>query len=409
MRFKRVRLFLALCLMWTASIQTRSQPNDEAIIIEGFTRLFEDAIFLKQARITLEEYQWDDQANAAPILVATQTLETSDHGRFIARATQGRWFRLRLHSGSPPSYEVARDAWLQHIAVLNSLLEFDAIKTFFELLLGKKVSEWINEGLLDYIEMDSNFLPANRHYVTRNNEISFQVPLRITYKLLEQLGSSVYDNEPDPNSCHVAVTALAPKRSRHRPPPVSLPRRSSSFPCYYQNATFPAVETLEDCPHGASKVTFFSSPRSRFTHYLGINDNCKTDLLSTGLSNTTRDGGAILFNIRAQKNVGELKAYQHDSLHIGTHYFLCEPGRIINISPPQGPVGINDESDWTAKKTVPSVSVVSGLLNFACYLFPEITLAPETIITTIQSIIMLRIIHRLINLLSEQSIRSSVW
>ena len=373
--------------------------NRATVVIEGFTRLFEEEIYLPDASIMLEEFQWNGSHDSVPHKVRTQALKTSSNGRFSARVTLGHWFRLRLQTGKPPSYPAARDAWLQHVSILNTLLEYESIKSFFELLMEKKISEWVDEGLLNFIGMDSSLMSADKHYLDRNNEISFQVPLRITYKLLETLGSSVYGVEVDKNSCHLAVTALAPKPAA-REQFFTEPAYNYSDLCLNRNTLRPAVETLFDCPHGASNVTFHSSPHSTFIHYLGVKDNCKTDLLSTGLTSTTRDGGAILFNMTARKSVGRLNAYQHNLLHIGTHYYLCEPGRIINISPPQGPIGLDDEREWTAKETIPSTSVVSGIFNFVYYLFPEIIYAPAT---TIDSLLKLALVHHMINYLHRLS------
>ena len=386
-----LRLALVLLgglLSFTASAST---PADDMVTVEGFARLFEEEIPLSNALISVEEYDWTPGLPLPATPLQRFSINADSEGRFHTQVTRNRWFRLTLHGGKPRSYKEARDAWIQHVSILNALMEVDTIDDMVETLLASKISEWIENRLLNYISMDSSLMLADKDYLSSTHEISFQVPLQVTYDLMKFLGNSVYGTTFDPSQCHLAVTALAPDYSQepeyHTEQSLS---KHCSVPPHFVNGSFTVAQTLKDCPHGAKDVTFTSTPSSELIHYLGIKSSCKTDLLAAGLSSTTRDGGALLANIKPSVNIGYLDAWQDGSFYLGRHYFICSPGSVINISPPQGPVGVKDESHWVAQEGQTDIRVAYGLMRFVDHLFPEINSATRTVVdTTVVSLEML--------------------
>lgn len=341
--------------LWGVSLLAHAQAN-ETVRVEGFARLFEEQIPLSNALVSVEEYDWNKSLEEEPLKVSQHMIMTNQKGLFSTRVTRDRWFRLSLQAGAPRDYKEARNAWTQHVAVLNTLMEISFVDELAEFLLAHKISDWTHSKLLNYIAMDSGLMLADHDYWTTHSEISFQVPLRVTYELLKFLQDSVYGVELNPGRCQLVVTALAP-----RSPP------------YLINDPAPRPQTLYECPHGARNVTFLSQPASELIHYLGIKGSCKTDLLATGLKSTSRDGGALLSNITPSKGVSYLDSWQDAETYLGRKYFLCKPGSIINISPPQGPVGRKDETDWEAEEgSGPDWRVVYGIVHFAHFLFPEV-------------------------------------
>ena len=338
-----------------------------SVRVEGFARLFEEEIPLPDALVSIEEYAWDEQLETTPVLINSFSVRTNSQGRFSTQVARNHWFRLTLHEGEPRSFKEARNAWIQHVDIVNALMELESVDQIVEFFLARKITIWTQSKLLNYISMDSSLMYADKHYWTSSHEISFQVPLKITYELMKILGMTIYGTEFNPEHCHLAITALAPDNSHSE----HLAESSLCTSYCFKNCSQPKGQTLKDCPHGAEGVTFQSSPVSELIHYMGIKSSCKTDLLATGLNSTSRDGGALLPNMRPSKKVAYVDAFQNsDSL--GRQYFLCSPGSIINISPPQGPIGRKDESIWVPQEGETNLRVTYAIIRFIDYLFPEI-------------------------------------
>ena len=333
----------------------------EKIWITGFARLLEDDIFLSNADMNLDVYDWDGNSENPPHLLYSSLIRTNSAGRFNARVEKGKWFRLSLLTGEPPNINEAMAVWMQH--AIPGLKQFsNETVEAFRFLNPRNVK------LLNYISIDSGFMPADKDYVGQNREISFQVPLEITANILKTLIWSVYGESKDASSCQLVVTALSPKdnesacKSTNPLKPVKDIWAHACPTKRYQ----PDVQNLSDCPHGARGVTFSSEPESRFVHYFGINDQCKTDLLAAGLSETTRDGGAFLVNISPPQNRGVSRVRgRQNGTELPEHYFLCEPGKIINISPPQGPAGLKAEQGFTSSNSRIGLSALVGIVVFA--------------------------------------------
>ena len=336
-----------------------SVPPGEAIRITGFARLLEEETFLPDALITVDVYDWNGDLRVAPEKIYSKKIRTNGEGYFDSIVRKGRWFRLSLNSGMPPCIDKAMADWIQH-----ALPGLEGLSGKFVWLFNHRNPD--HDALLDYITIDSGLMLADKDYVGRNREISFQVPLMITVNVLRALAWGFYGINQETSACQLVVTALSPKDKKYGPFWSYLPD-TGAIPektCPATNYQ-PDVQNLFDCPHGASGVTFTSWPESERIHYFGINKKCKTDVMSTGLTETTRDGGAFLTNLTPpeSKRAGWVRGVQ-DGTELAGRYFLCEPGRIINISPPHGPVGLKAENGYRPEGEGMSLSAGLGILVF---------------------------------------------
>lgn len=326
--------------------------SKEKVRISGFARLLEEEVFLPDAKIFLDVFDWNGHTNNQPEKIASRLVSTNGSGRFATQVEKGKWFRLSLQPGKPPDQNEAMAVWMQH--ALPVIKEYSELFVNFILRLNSK-----NKQLLHYIALDTGLMLADSDFVGRNREISFQVPLEITANILKALAWSIYSEEPDESACQLVVTALSPRNN-------SLQAVKNLFVGACPTEQYqPEVQNLFDCPHGASGVTFSSVPNSRRTHYFGINDKCKTDILEAGLTKTSRDGGAFLVNLTPLENhtVGIVRGNQN-GVDLPEKYFLCEPGKIINVSPPHGPAGLRAENDYNPSGNGIGLSAMAGIAMF---------------------------------------------
>ena len=352
----KVRL-LILTLAVYFSHMTLVFPK-EKVRVTGFARLLEEEVFLSNAKIVLDIFDWDDCSVNQPLKIASRFIRADGNGRFDTHVEKGRWFRLSLMPGEPPNINEAMAVWMQHALPSMKGYSEEVVQIF--LLLNSR-----NAELLSYIAIDSGLMLADRDYAGRNREITFQVPLELTARILKALAWSIYSEKQDESSCQLVVTALSPKNNKSALYSPQSVKDSFDDTCptkQYQ----PEVQNLFDCPHGASGVTFSSVPESRLIHYFGINDKCKTDILEAGLTETTRDGGAFLVNLTPSENnpVGMIRGNQNGT-DLPEKYFLCEPGKVINISPPHGPVGLKAETGYNPSGSGVGISAMVGIVMFA--------------------------------------------
>jgi hypothetical protein len=140
------------------------------------------------------------------------------------------------------------------------------------------------------------------------NNMTFQVPSVESYYLL----ATVIGAEEDPESCHLATTITA------------------------------FHKTMEDCPQGEAGATISISP---YTHeapfYFDIFKQGplkdKTNPFAKGLSQTSDDGGVLLFNLPPREKPYVITARKNGKT-FSQAQFICRKGAFINISPPLGPM-----------------------------------------------------------------------
>lgn len=361
-----IQLLMLAILVYFSQIAL-AQP-EEKIRVTGFARLLEEDVFLPNAAMYLDVFDWDGNTANLPDKISSTLIKTDDSGRFDTKVEKGRWFRLSLEPGKPPNINEAMAVWMQHALPGLEWYSEETVKLF--LFLNSK-----NAELLHYIATDSGLMQADRDYVGRNREISFQVPLVITANILKKLAWSIYGENQEASNCQLVVTALSPRKNEticDKANPWESVKEAFYDTCptnHYQ----PEVQNLFDCPHGASGVTFSSVPESKMVHYFGINDKCKTDVLVSGLTETTRDGGAFLVNLTPSEKggVGLVRGKQKGT-ELPEDYFLCEPGKIINISPPHGPAGLKAEVGYKPSGSGIGISALVGILVFAA----DILLSP---------------------------------
>lgn len=62
----------------------------------------------------------------------------------------------------------------------------------------------------------------------------------------------------------------------------------------------------------------------------------KTNPFKTHIQTTSKDGGAVIYNLMPSDKLYYLSA-KKNGLTFTTEAFLCRPGAFINLSPPHGP------------------------------------------------------------------------
>lgn len=142
------------------------------------------------------------------------------------------------------------------------------------------------------------------------NNITFQVPSSESYYLL----SAIVGAKEDPNSCHLAVTITA----------------------YHKN--------MDDIPQGEQNSVISLNIRSdQPVFYFDIFHSGplkgKTNPFTKGLTQTSEDGGLLIFNLSPQDKPYIISATKPGVLFTESR-FLCRKGMFINISPPQGPMAL---------------------------------------------------------------------
>lgn len=144
----------------------------------------------------------------------------------------------------------------------------------------------------------------------KNNEITFQVPRYQIFKALKAIISMKYKMQLLPNTCVVAATVTA------------------------------FGKTMIDDPQGEPDATLVlwhqNKPVTDFkAFYFGIIFD-KTNPFDTNINRTSEDGGAVIYNLPASKDLYYLSA-QKTGKKFTTERFLCRAGAFINLSPPHGP------------------------------------------------------------------------
>lgn len=140
-------------------------------------------------------------------------------------------------------------------------------------------------------------------------EITFQVPRIITYRLLETILKNKLHVVPKANCCIVATTITA------------------------------AGKTLVDDEQGEVGAQILLSQSGIRLHppviYFGILFG-KTNPFSLSTLGASKDGGALIYNLPASDYPYTLGAYKQ-GLRFSQEQFLCRSGAFINLSPPHGP------------------------------------------------------------------------
>lgn len=174
-------------------------------------------------------------------------------------------------------------------------------------------------------------------------EITFQVPNTFVYMAFRSALQMKYYSNGRNDSCHVVTTITPPDKNLHH------------------------------CPHGVAGVQIeLDPPQYDQVHYFGIIESgmfsCKTDIptffLQAGINflyhlissqfdgdnvafrepiqqfehvATTEDGGAMLLNVKARKELYTLRAIDptRPDLKFTPIHFYCHAGGLVNASPPQ--------------------------------------------------------------------------
>lgn len=144
------------------------------------------------------------------------------------------------------------------------------------------------------------------------NNITFQVPSREAYYLL----STIVGANEDPNACHVATTITA------------YHKNMDDIPQGEENAIINVVGHPDQQPFYFD--IFHSGPLKG-----------KTNPFTKGLTQTSEDGGVLIFNLPPQDKPYTITATKGGKIFTETQ-FLCRKGMFINLSPPQGPMALKE-------------------------------------------------------------------
>lgn len=141
-------------------------------------------------------------------------------------------------------------------------------------------------------------------------QVTFQVPRKLTFDLLSDILSSEHHIKFAKNQCNVATTVTAFNKT--------------------------LVDDLQGEP-GAKLLLWHDKKRidNPQVIYFGILHG-KTNPFNTSLQFTSTDGGAIIYNLKSSDKLYYLSAIKKGKL-FSTEIFLCQPGAFINLSPPHGP------------------------------------------------------------------------
>ncbi len=198
--------------------------------------------------------------------------------------------------------------------------------------------------------------PGTKNYTGEYGRITFQVPYEGMINYLHSALAVHFSSESKPDHCHLVTTVT------------------------------PEDKSLKDCPHGLSGVkVLMTPPRYEARYYFDVlrrvpPDYCKTDLFinlgtvpmlmrggalacdlastllgvncTEGISDvtsyfgidavdrevTSEDGGVMFLNIPVREEPYKISTYKAGYLFEDIE-FVCRPNALVNISPPQGPVG----------------------------------------------------------------------
>jgi hypothetical protein len=179
----------------------------------------------------------------------------------------------------------------------------------FDYPIGKPITLVIEKWGYHTTQSATVIVPAEGLTGPYNN-ITFQVPSSESYYLL----STIVGAKEDPESCHVAVTITAYHKNMDDDPQgekdatITLARRTENKPFYFD--------------------IFRSGPLKG-----------KTNPFTKGLTQTSDDGGLLIFNLPPQDKPYTITATKPGVLFTESQ-FLCRKGMFINISPPRGPMAL---------------------------------------------------------------------
>jgi hypothetical protein len=143
------------------------------------------------------------------------------------------------------------------------------------------------------------------------DNITFQVPTTTVYYLLASMIGATLDEK----SCHVTATITA----------------------YHK--------TLDDLPQGEENAVVYLQPSIQpATFYFDIFKEGplkdKTYPFPTGITKTSADGGVAFFNVPPRPEPYHIIAIK-EGVQFTEAQFLCRAGKFINVSPPRGPMALN--------------------------------------------------------------------
>jgi hypothetical protein len=143
-----------------------------------------------------------------------------------------------------------------------------------------------------------------------NNEITFQVPRKITYHLLQTILKSQRHTNPCIDCCNVATTITAHKK------------------------------TLADDIQGevGARITLRHHGKTishRGLLYFGILFG-KTNPFDISGTTSSEDGGVLIYNLPASRDLYTTSATKN-GFYFSSEKFWCRKGAFINLSPPHGP------------------------------------------------------------------------
>jgi hypothetical protein len=158
------------------------------------------------------------------------------------------------------------------------------------------------------------FIVPYKGFSGEQNELTFQVPREITYKLFKKIIMSKQHLDLLPQTCQVATTVTA------------------------------FGKTLKDDLQGEPGARIILSQNgktfvSNSIYYFGVLFK-KTNPFTTNTHCTSSDGGVLIANLPASKTLYKLTA-EKNGKQFSSEYFLCRPNTFINLSPPHGIKVIN--------------------------------------------------------------------
>lgn len=164
-----------------------------------------------------------------------------------------------------------------------------------------------------YISVQSETLVVPREGLNGiYDEITFQVPTRFTYETLRKIITDLRSTLIVKDSC-VIVTTVSD---------------------YHK--------TMKDLPQGVENAKIRLNDSEVFSdknkpYYFGITPFLNiTNPFSSYRTQTSKDGGVLIYNLPASDKIQTLSAYKPGYV-FSTVKFVCRDGAFINISPPRGP------------------------------------------------------------------------
>ncbi len=181
----------------------------------------------------------------------------------------------------------------------------------FDYPAGKRITLVYSKEGYHPVQSGTFLVPAEG-FNAPNNNITFQVPANWVYQILiHATGASL-----KPGFCHV-VTTVTPSNMTLHVAPQGIP-----------GAKIVVTPTISDPPFYFDMFHFWPL-------------YAETNPFTRGLTETTEDGGVGLMNVPPSDKLYRMTATK-PGLAFSEVQFWCRKDVLINISPPKGPVAIEN-------------------------------------------------------------------